>query len=128
MNGRVFGELEPDLVRLGDDINTGTFLHATFFNIGLNHSLVIRNIHRRGEVSDPTLVQYDQWGRRVDRLQTSEGWRKLKAIAQKEGLPALFYERKHGEFSRVDGFARVLMMTGDMHTVSFSRRLGLQRF
>ncbi|KAL1736591.1 hypothetical protein EV714DRAFT_279146 [Schizophyllum commune] len=96
----VFGELEPDLVRLGDDINT-----------------VIRDVHRRCEVSDPTLVQYDQWGRRVDRLQTSEGWRKLKAIAQKEGLPALFYERKHGAFSRVDGFARVLMMTGDMHTI-----------
>ncbi|KAL1743169.1 hypothetical protein HDZ31DRAFT_83606 [Schizophyllum fasciatum] len=97
---KVFSELEPDFQRLGDEVNT-----------------VIRDVHRRGEVNDPTLVQYDQWGRRVDRLQTSEGWRKLKAISQRQGLPAIFYERKHGEYSRIDGFARVLMMAGDMHTI-----------
>lgn len=96
----IFREIQPDLVRLGDDIST-----------------VIRDIHRRGEISDPILVQYDQWGRRVDRLQTSEGWRKLKAISQKEGIPGIFYERNHSEFSRIDGFARAFMMTGDMHEV-----------
>jgi Adaptive response protein AidB N-terminal domain len=35
--------------------------------------------------TEPTLVQYDQWGKRVDKMHTSEGWRALKAIAAEEG-------------------------------------------
>ncbi|TRM64050.1 acyl-CoA dehydrogenase/oxidase C-terminal [Schizophyllum amplum] len=84
----IFREIQPDLVRLGDDIST-----------------VIRDIHRRGEISDPS----------VDRLQTSEGWRKLKAISQKEGIPGIFYERKHGSLlpiSMTDGCARVIELAG----------------
>lgn len=66
----------------------------------------------------PTLVQYDQWGRRIDSLQTSEGWRELKAIAQKEGLPGIFYERKYKEYSRTYGFAKMILMVGDTNEVS----------
>lgn len=65
----------------------------------------------------PTLVQYDQWGRRVDDLQTSEAWRNLKALAQREGLPGIFYERKYKEHSRIYGFAKILLMVGDTHEV-----------
>jgi hypothetical protein len=38
-----------------------------------------------GNEAEPTLVQYDHWGRRVDMLKTSEGWRGLKGVAAAEG-------------------------------------------
>ncbi|KAF9013268.1 acyl-CoA dehydrogenase/oxidase [Cyathus striatus] len=72
---------------------------------------------RGSRVSSPQLTQYDQWGKRVDDLQTSEGWRDLKAIAQKEGIPAIFYERKYKEHSRTYGFAKMVLMVGDTHVV-----------
>lgn len=68
----------------------------------------------------PQLIQYDQWGRRVDILETSEGWRDLKAISQKEGIPGIFYERKFGEHSRPYGFAKMMVMVGDSHEVRLS--------
>ncbi|KAI0057809.1 acyl-CoA dehydrogenase NM domain-like protein [Artomyces pyxidatus] len=61
----------------------------------------------------PYLTQYDQWGKRIDELRTSEGWRGLKAVSHKEGVVAISYERKHGEHSRVHAFAKMLMMTAD---------------
>ena len=65
----------------------------------------------------PRFTQYDQWGRRIDNLATSEAWRSLKAFAQKEGIPAIFYERKYGPYSRLYGYAKALMMVGDTHVV-----------
>ena len=65
----------------------------------------------------PKLVQYDNWGRRVDDLQTSEGWRRMKDLWQEEGIPGLFYERKHGEFSRIHGFAKIFLAVGDSSSV-----------
>lgn len=63
-------------------------------------------------------MQYDQWGRRVDDLQTSEGWRGLKAKMQEEGAIGIFFERKYGEFSRVYGFMKEFLATGDSSVVS----------
>ncbi|KAI5117989.1 hypothetical protein M0805_004486 [Coniferiporia weirii] len=68
-------------------------------------------------VGPPALTQYDQWGRRVDRLETSEGWRRLKAIAQEEGIVAIPYERKFGGLSRVYGFAKAIVATGDFQMI-----------
>jgi hypothetical protein len=47
----------------------------------------VRELARNAErpEMEPTLVQYDQWGRRIDQLLTSEGWRGLKAVAAEEG-------------------------------------------
>lgn len=68
----------------------------------------------------PTLTQYDQWGRRIDKLQTSEGWRKMKEIVVREGLVAIPHERKHGEYSRIHAFAKYFIMSGDSQVVSAS--------
>ncbi len=51
----------------------------------------MRSLSAKAE--EPRLVQYDHWGRRTDDLQTSEGWRGLKELVQKEGFVTLFYER-----------------------------------
>ncbi|KAH6912831.1 acyl-CoA dehydrogenase domain-containing protein [Coprinopsis sp. MPI-PUGE-AT-0042] len=96
----VLEEIELDLRRLGDDV--------------IN---VIRPLASSSEVCPPSITQYDQWGRRVDVLHTSEGWRKLKGVAQREGIPGIFYERKFGEHSRIYGFAKVLLLVGDTQEV-----------
>ncbi|GAA5998503.1 uncharacterized protein JCM10292_002742 [Rhodotorula paludigena] len=57
---------------------------------------------------EPVLTQYDQFGRRVDKLHTSELWRKLKGIAAEEGLVAIPFERREGEFARLRAFAKAL--------------------
>ncbi|TBU62249.1 acyl-CoA dehydrogenase/oxidase [Dichomitus squalens] len=61
----------------------------------------------------PQLIQYDNWGRRVDELRTSEGWRRMKDIFHREGLVSIAYERKYGEHSRPYGFAKLFLATAD---------------
>lgn len=79
-------------------------------------SVALRPLSARA--SEPKLVQYDEWGRRVDDLQTSEGWRGLKAVMQQEGIPGIFFERTHGAYSRVHGFMKMLVAVGDSQVVS----------
>lgn len=80
--------------------------------------LVLRPLSDSGKAYNPKLIQYDQWGRRIDELHTSEAWRELKARCQKEGIPAIFYERKYGEQSRIYGFAKAVLMAADNQYVS----------
>ncbi|KAF8577050.1 hypothetical protein K439DRAFT_1622395 [Ramaria rubella] len=91
-------KVDQDLVRFGDDIRGS-----------------IRDISSL--IGPPKLTQYDQWGRRIDRLDTSEGWRKLKEIAIREGLVSIPHEREYREFSRVYGFAKSFIFSGDSHVV-----------
>ncbi|KAH9841631.1 uncharacterized protein C8Q71DRAFT_341052 [Rhodofomes roseus] len=94
----VFAEIEADLGRFGDEvINT------------------LRPVNKL--MGPPKLVQYDNWGRRVDQLQTTEGWRRMKALWQKEGIVGIFYERKHLEHSRIHGFAKILLAMADAQAI-----------
>lgn len=90
-------------------LTTSSIFHLTI--------LAVRSLSDSSRVHPPTLVQYDQWGRRIDYLETSEGWRELKAISQREGLPGIFYERKYNEYSRIYGFAKVALLDGDTNEV-----------
>jgi len=83
----------------------------------ISNPTAIRALGIPDRAGAPQFTQYDQWGRRVDLLATSEAWRDLKAFAQKEGLPAIFYECKYGPHSRIYGYAKALMMVGDTHVV-----------
>lgn len=60
----------------------------------------------------------------MDHLQTSEGWRELKAISQREGIPGIFYERKYNEYSRTYGFAKVALLDGDANEVRLVQFIG----
>ncbi|KAI0081541.1 hypothetical protein K474DRAFT_1242013 [Panus rudis PR-1116 ss-1] len=91
-------DVDQDLLHFGDLLQTK-----------------IRDISARTE--PPKLVQYDQWGRRIDDLQTSEGWRGLKAAMQEEGLIGIFYERRYREYSRVYGFAKMMLAVGDTRVI-----------
>lgn len=95
------GELEPSWRRIGG-------LAATEW-LALDAA---------AESNPPRHVPYDAWGRRVDRIETSEAWRALDRIAAEEGLVAIAYERKHGELSRVDQFARLYLYAPSSATYS----------
>ncbi len=85
-------EIEPDLRRLGHRVVTD-----------------ILALGESAEASPPRQVAYDAWGRRVDRIETSNAWRELDRIAATEGIVATGYERIHGAHSRIDQFARVYL-------------------
>ena len=76
-------------------------------------------IRSLGTLADtpPTLTQYSHWGRRIDTLHTSEGWRQLKALSAIEGIVAISYERQYGEWSRVYAFTKVLILAGESRVV-----------
>ena len=70
------------------------------------------------EANPPRHVPYDPWGRRIDVIETSDAWRELDRIAAEEGLVAIGYERKHGELSRIDQFARLYLYASSSSTYS----------
>ncbi|KDN40016.1 acyl-CoA dehydrogenase/oxidase C-terminal, partial [Tilletiaria anomala UBC 951] len=50
-----------------------------------------------GRCADPVLVNCDNWGRRIDRLETSEGWRRLTQWSVSNGLIGEAYGPKGQE-------------------------------
>ncbi|EED82318.1 predicted protein [Postia placenta Mad-698-R] len=94
----VLQDVEADLIHFGDIVETRMSVLSQL-------------------VEPPRLVQYNQWGQRVDELQTSEGWRGLKALFHEEGIVGIFYERRNREFSRAHGFAKILLAIGDSQVV-----------
>src|SRR5829696_757336 len=59
------------------------------------------------EAEPPRHVPYDAWGRRVDRIETSDAWRALDRVSAEEGIVATAYERAHGAASRPHQLARL---------------------
>ncbi len=88
----MLAEIEPDLRRLGHRAATD-----------------ILALGESAEASPPRHVPYDAWGRRVDRIETSDAWRELDRISATEGIVATAYERRHGSHSRIDQFARLYL-------------------
>jgi putative acyl-CoA dehydrogenase len=85
-------EIEPGLHRLGHRVATDIFA-----------------LGEAAESSPPRHVPYDAWGRRVDRIETSDAWHGLDKVAATEGIVATGYERAHGAHSRIDQFARLYL-------------------
>ncbi len=59
----------------------------------------LREAHFDAEAHPPRLVNYDPWGKRIDRVETSAGWETLRRAAVTHGLVAEAYR---------DGGSRVL--------------------
>jgi len=73
---------------------------------------VIEDIAQWGDDAnavEPQLVQFDPWGRRIDRIDVARGWLELDRISAEEGLVALGYERAHGPASRLHQFAKLYL-------------------
>ncbi|BCJ69077.1 acyl-CoA dehydrogenase family protein [Polymorphospora rubra] len=52
----------------------------------------LRAAHHDAENHPPTLVRYDGWGARVDRIETSAGWQAQRAAAARHAVVALPYQ------------------------------------
>ncbi|KAF8935521.1 hypothetical protein BGZ47_009906 [Haplosporangium gracile] len=63
----------------------------------------------RMEEDQPRLRQYDSWCRRVDELLVTESWNKQKTVAAREGIVAIAYERKYGQYSRIYQMAKLIL-------------------
>jgi len=88
----VHAALEPDWHRLGNRAATD-----------------ILKLGEAAEAAPPRHVPFDAWGRRVDRIETSDAWRELDRVSATEGIVATAYERKNGSYSRIDQFARLYL-------------------
>ncbi len=86
----VLAEIEPELRHLGE-LAGGTLFEQ---------QLAEREV-------EPVLVQWDAWGRRVDRIELTPLWREAAVLSARHGLVAAAYERRHGALSRVHQFALV---------------------
>jgi putative acyl-CoA dehydrogenase len=89
---KVLSEVAPDLSRFGERCVTD-----------------LLSLSERAESQPPRLVSYDSWGKRIDHIEVSEAWKELDRVAAEEGLIAIGYERKQGEFSRVYQFAKLYL-------------------
>lgn len=69
----------------------------------------LKAMGENAESNPPKLEQFDAWGHRIDKLITSEGWRKMHDVAALEGLVAIPYERRFKEYTRLYYFAKMYL-------------------
>jgi acyl-CoA dehydrogenase len=79
--------------------------------------------------NEPTLVQWDAWGNRIDRIEVTPLWRRAAQIAAQAGLTAIPYERAHGRYSRIHQFAAVYLFhpSSDVYTCPLAMTDGAAR-
>ncbi|MCS6948242.1 MAG: acyl-CoA dehydrogenase family protein [Steroidobacteraceae bacterium] len=79
--------------------------------------------------NEPTLTQWDPWGRRIDRIELTRVWQHAEQLAVRYGLVALPYERPYGVWSRVCQFALVHLLhpVTDVYTCPLAMTDGAAR-
>jgi alkylation response protein AidB-like acyl-CoA dehydrogenase len=83
--------IEPDLDALGE------------------HAATAWREARSRRPAEPSLTQWDAWGRRIDRIETTPTWLRGADIATRYGLVATGHPARHDAHARVDQFARVYL-------------------
>lgn len=69
-------------------------------------------------LNEPELVQWDAWGKRVDRIELTPLWKEAAKVAVQYGLVATAYEKRFAEWSRAVQFAHVYLFdpSSDVYT------------
>lgn len=80
------------------DFHKSIFEHLT--HVGQLASSTWLNWAADAETHPPRHVPFSAWGKRIDVIETSEGWKNLEKAAATEGIVATAFERKQKEFSR----------------------------
>ncbi|HEY4245049.1 MAG TPA: acyl-CoA dehydrogenase family protein [Kofleriaceae bacterium] len=57
--------------------------------------------------NEPTLTQWDPWGKRIDRITVSAVWQEAQVLAARHGMVAAGYEPRLGSHARTHQFAVV---------------------
>eukprot|EP01122_Echinamoeba_exundans_P013982 TRINITY_DN622_c0_g1_i8.p1 TRINITY_DN622_c0_g1~~TRINITY_DN622_c0_g1_i8.p1 ORF type:complete len:952 (+),score=155.20 TRINITY_DN622_c0_g1_i8:2977-5832(+) len=94
--GSTLAQVEQDLTRFGQRVTSGGDILA---------------YGRQAESYPPKLINYNAFGRRVDKIEVADGWNKLQDVSAEEGLIALGYERPYGEWSRLIQMIKFYMFT-----------------
>lgn len=55
--------------------------------------------------AEPSLVSWDGWGRRIERIEPTAVWRRAERLAAEEGVVAAAYDARYGAHSRLHQFA-----------------------
>src|SRR5690349_15976125 len=58
------------------------------------------DLQLQDRLAEPRVVQWDAWGRRVDRIEITRGWEVAKRLASEHGIVATAYEKQHGALAR----------------------------
>lgn len=88
----VMGDVEEELDRLGERVVTDIYAFG-----------------EDAEANQPTHVPFGPWGKRIDHIETSHGWKALDRAAAEEGIVADAYARRHGEHSRIYQMAKLYL-------------------
>jgi alkylation response protein AidB-like acyl-CoA dehydrogenase len=78
----------------------------------------LAELQAEDRLREPALVQWDPWGRRVDRIELTPLWREAAALAARHGLVAAAYERRHGGVSRTHQLAMVYLLEPSLDVYS----------
>ncbi|HTV49588.1 MAG TPA: acyl-CoA dehydrogenase family protein [Steroidobacteraceae bacterium] len=104
--------IEPELIELGE-LAAGGLLE----------------LQRADRPSEPRLTQWDAWGARIDRIETTALWHEAERVAVRFGLTAIPYEGKEGAWSRTRQFALVYLFhpVSDVYTCPLAMTDGAAR-
>jgi acyl-CoA dehydrogenase len=80
---------------------------------GRLHDMVLED-----RLNEPRLVQWDAWGRRVDRIELTRVWAEAKKLTAEFGLVAVPYEKRHGEHARQIQAALIYLFAPSTDTYS----------
>lgn len=87
-------EFQGELERLGDKFANEYLVQA-----------------RNAEMFHPILEQFDTYGRRVDKLHLSEGWKTLSKYTAQDGIVALAYEKDKFGLKELQRYGQLVVLT-----------------
>ena len=65
----------------------------------------------------PHLTQWNAWGERIDRIETTATWQRGAALTARYGFVAAGHEAHLGALARVDQFLRVYLYTSPANSI-----------
>ncbi len=87
-------QIEGDLTAFGEKVATTLY-----------------DLHMEAERQPPRVDHFDSWGKRVDKLITSDAWKQLKRVSATEGVISIAYERKYEQYSRLYQILKLYMFS-----------------
>jgi acyl-CoA dehydrogenase len=86
--------------------------------LGTHTATTLTALSSQAEAEPPRLVQFDPWGRRVDRIITSPAWGALKDFSAAQGIVAIGHDPSLGEHRRVAQAALLYVFSASSATFS----------
>jgi alkylation response protein AidB-like acyl-CoA dehydrogenase len=86
-------------------------IEESLIEMGLLAGSDLYELQLADRLNEPTLTQWDAWGKRIDKIELTPLWRLAERIAAEHGVVAAAYEQRNGSFSRVHQSALAYLFT-----------------